>query len=86
MDTKTDGMIPEYGDLAILSKHRILVGAKQIRKALLEIEKSYDTVLNNDIACILEIKGIANVTHQIQNKYFNIFFISELYLHFDHLS
>jgi large subunit ribosomal protein L7A len=34
MDTKTDGMIPKCGDLAILEKHKVLVGAKQIRKAL----------------------------------------------------
>jgi large subunit ribosomal protein L7A len=34
MDTKTDGMIPECGDLTFLAKHNVLVGAKQIRKAL----------------------------------------------------
>ena len=34
MDTKTDGMIPECGDLTILAKHKVLVGSKQIRKAL----------------------------------------------------
>ncbi len=34
MDTKTDGMIPECGDLAVLAKYKVLVGAKQIRKAL----------------------------------------------------
>ena len=34
MDTKTNGMIPEYGDPAILANHKVLVGAKQIRKAL----------------------------------------------------
>ena len=34
MDTKTDGMIPECGNLAILAKHKVLVGAKQIRQAL----------------------------------------------------
>ena len=34
MDTKTDGMIPNCGDLAVLRNHKVLVGAKQIRKAL----------------------------------------------------
>ena len=34
MDTKTDGMIPECGNLAILAKHKVRVGAKQTRKAL----------------------------------------------------
>ena len=34
MDTKNYGTIPECGDLAKLSKHRVVVGAKQIRKAL----------------------------------------------------
>jgi large subunit ribosomal protein L7A len=34
MDTKTDDMIPECGDLAVLAKYKVLVGAKQIRKAL----------------------------------------------------
>ncbi len=34
MDIKKDGMIPECGDLASLRKYRVLVGAKQIRKAL----------------------------------------------------
>ena len=34
MDTKNDGKIPECGDLSGLANHKVLVGAKQIRKAL----------------------------------------------------
>ena len=34
MDTKNYGTIPECGDLSNLAKHRVVVGAKQIRKAL----------------------------------------------------
>ena len=34
MDTKNYGTIPECGDLSKLHKHRVVVGAKQIRKAL----------------------------------------------------
>ena len=34
MDTKTNGMIPEYGNLSGLANQKVLVGAKQIRKAL----------------------------------------------------
>ena len=35
MDTKNDCMIPECGDLAILKTGRVVVGVKQLRKALL---------------------------------------------------
>ena len=34
MDTKKDCKIPECGDLAILKSGRVVVGAKQLRKAL----------------------------------------------------
>lgn len=34
MDTKKDGRIPECGNLDHLGQYRLLVGAKQIRKAL----------------------------------------------------
>lgn len=34
MNTKTHGMIPECGDLSVLARHKVLVGSKQIRKAL----------------------------------------------------
>ena len=34
MNTTHDARIPEYGDLSVLAKHKVLVGAKQIRKAL----------------------------------------------------
>lgn len=34
MDTKNDLMIPEYGNLAELAGKRLVVGAKQLRKAL----------------------------------------------------
>ena len=34
MDTKKDCKIPECGDLAFLSKNKVVVGAKQLRKAL----------------------------------------------------
>ena len=34
MDTKKDCRIPECGDLAILKSGRVVVGAKQLRKAL----------------------------------------------------
>ena len=34
MDTKDVSMIPECGDLAILANSRVVVGAKQLRKAL----------------------------------------------------
>ena len=34
MDTKNYGMIPECGDLAELKKNKVVVGSKQIRKAL----------------------------------------------------
>ena len=34
MDTKKDCKIPECGDLAFLSKSKVVVGAKQLRKAL----------------------------------------------------
>ncbi len=34
MDTKKDAKIPECGELAKWSKYRLIVGAKQIRKAL----------------------------------------------------
>jgi len=35
MDTKKDSRIPQCGSLPDLSKERIVVGAKQLRKALL---------------------------------------------------
>lgn len=34
MDTKDVSMIPECGDLAVLAKSTIVVGAKQLKKAL----------------------------------------------------
>ena len=34
MDTKKECMIPECGDLAHLRQYRLVVGAKQLRKAL----------------------------------------------------
>ena len=34
MDTQNDLKIPEYGDLAELTGKRVIVGAKQLRKAL----------------------------------------------------
>lgn len=34
MDTKKDCMIPNCGDLAELKKNKVVVGAKQLRKAL----------------------------------------------------
>ena len=34
MDTKKDCKIPECGDLANLSRYKVVVGAKQLRKAL----------------------------------------------------
>ena len=34
MDTKNYGMIPECGDLEKLKKNKVIVGVKQIRKAL----------------------------------------------------
>ena len=34
MDTKDVSMIPECGDLAILANSRVVVGAKQLKKAL----------------------------------------------------
>lgn len=34
MDTRNDSRIPQYGDLAELAGKRVIVGAKQLRKAL----------------------------------------------------
>ena len=34
MDTKKDCKIPQYGDLTFLGKSKVIVGAKQLRKAL----------------------------------------------------
>ncbi len=34
MDTRNDSTIPECGDLSVLTAHKTVVGAKQIRKAL----------------------------------------------------
>ena len=34
MDTKKDCKIPQYGSLAEMRKNRVVVGAKQLRKAL----------------------------------------------------
>ena len=34
MDTKDVSMIPECGNLAVLANSRVVVGAKQLRKAL----------------------------------------------------
>ncbi len=34
MDTKKDSMIPECGDLPKIDKNKVVVGAKQLRKAL----------------------------------------------------
>lgn len=34
MDTKNNSKIPNYGDLPDLSGHNVVVGAKQLRKAL----------------------------------------------------
>ncbi len=34
MDTKKDCMIPQCGDLAEMQKNKVVVGAKQLRKAL----------------------------------------------------
>ena len=65
MDTKTDGMIPEYGDLAILSKHRILVGAKQIRKALDKNDALHVFLARNADPAITGPIEAKCVTHQI---------------------
>lgn len=65
MDTKTDGMIPEYGDLAVLAKHKVLVGTKQIRKALEKDTALYVFLARNADPAItgpLEAKCIA---HQV---------------------
>lgn len=34
MDTKKDCRIPECGDLTVLTKTKVIVGSKQLRKAL----------------------------------------------------
>lgn len=34
MDTKKDCMIPQCGSLPDMGKHKVIVGAKQLRKAL----------------------------------------------------
>lgn len=63
MDTKKDGKIPECGELANLHKHKCIVGAKQIRKALDKGIAQFVVLAQNadpEITGFLEAKCKAN--------------------------
>ena len=65
MDMKNHDRIPECGDLAILTKHRIVVGAKQLRKALEKgtavyvcLAQNADPAITEPIAAQCEAKQV----------------------------
>ena len=65
MNTKFDSKIPKCGDLPDLSKKRIVVGTKQLRKALLNdrarcvfLAENADPHITDPIALVCEQKGI----------------------------
>ena len=43
MDTKKDSKIPECGDLALLRGNKVVVGTKQLKKAMQAKPKAYST-------------------------------------------
>ena len=65
MDTKTDGMIPNCGDLAVLRNHKVLVGAKQIRKALEKDTALYVFLARNADPAITGPIEARCIAHQI---------------------
>lgn len=54
MDMKKDCMIPEYGDLLDLQKNKVVVGAKQLRKALEKGTAKYVCLAKNADPAITE--------------------------------
>ena len=65
MNTKKDSTIPQCGSAPDLSKERIVVGAKQLRKALLSgrarsvyLAENADPAITEPIAEMCEDKGI----------------------------
>ena len=54
MDTKKDCMIPLCGDLAELRKNKVVVGAKQLRKALEKGNARYVCLARNADPSITE--------------------------------
>ena len=66
MDTMNDCMIPECGDLAELSGKQIVVGAKQLRKALrngrakfVYLAKNADPALTAPLAELCELNSVS---------------------------
>ena len=65
MDTKKDSRIPQCGSLPDLSKERIVVGAKQLRKALASgharsvfLAENADPAITEPIAAVCMASGI----------------------------
>ena len=65
MDTKKDSKIPQCGSLPDLSRERIVVGAKQLRKALISgrarnvfLAENADPAITEPIAKICEESAI----------------------------
>ena len=65
MNTKFDSKIPKCGDLPDLSKNRLVVGTKQLRKALLNnrarcvfLAENADPLITGPIAAECEKRGI----------------------------
>ena len=65
MDTKKDSKIPKCGSLTDLSKKRIVVGVKQLRKALASglaqwvyLAENADPALTEPIAMVCEEKQV----------------------------
>ncbi len=68
MDTKKDCRIPECGDLEKLKKSRVVVGAKQLRKAMEKgiarqvfLAENADPAITEPIAAACQRNGISCV-------------------------
>ena len=65
MDTKKDSRIPQCGSLPDLSRERIVVGMKQLRKALKNdralrvfLAENADPALTEPLAAVCKAKGV----------------------------
>ena len=66
MDTKKDSKIPHCGNLADLAKHKTVVGAKQLRKALSNgtakavfLARNADPALTEPIEEMCSVKSVS---------------------------
>ena len=66
MDKKKDCKIPKYGSLPDLEKHEIVVGAKQLRKAVRAGRARYVFLAENADPAVTEPLRILCQQHQIQ--------------------